>query len=35
VGDIVTLEGKIVLDQDFGYGYKYELLMEDAKIIKK
>jgi hypothetical protein len=31
VGDIITLEGKIVLDKDFGYGYFYNVLMEDAK----
>jgi hypothetical protein len=31
VGEIVTLEGKIVLDKDFGYGYFYNVLMEDAK----
>lgn len=30
VGDIITLEGKVVLDKDFGYGYKYDLLLEDA-----
>lgn len=30
VGDIVTLEGKIALDKDFGYGYKYDVLLEDA-----
>ncbi|MEI6574946.1 MAG: hypothetical protein WCO63_02085 [Bacteroidota bacterium] len=35
VGDVVTLEGKIVLDQDFGYGYKYEILLSDAKVVKK
>jgi len=34
VGDIVVLEGKITLDKDLGYGYFYEVLMEDAKIIK-
>jgi cell wall assembly regulator SMI1 len=31
VGDIITFEGKIVLDKDFGYGYVYNVLMEDAK----
>jgi hypothetical protein len=31
VGDVVTFEGQIVLDKDFGYGYKYDILMEDAK----
>lgn len=34
VGDIVVLEGKITLDKDFGYGYFYELIMEDSKIIQ-
>jgi hypothetical protein len=33
VGDIVTFEGQIVLDKDFGYGYKYDVLMEDAKAL--
>ena len=30
VGDIVTLEGKVVLGKDFGYGYVYDVLLEDA-----
>ena len=30
VGDVVTLTGKIVLNKDFGYGYFYDILMEDA-----
>ena len=34
VGDTVTLEGIIVLDKDFGSGYKYKLLMENAKLIE-
>ncbi len=34
VGDVVTIEGTIVLDKDFGYGYTYEVLMEDGKIIQ-
>ncbi len=33
VGDIVYLEGKVVLNKDFGYGYFFEVMMEDA--IKK
>lgn len=33
IGDIVTFEGKIILDKDFGYGYKYDVLMENAKLI--
>jgi hypothetical protein len=31
VGEIITFEGRIVLDKDFGYGYFYNVLMEDAK----
>lgn len=30
VGDIVTLEGKITLNKDFGYGYFYEVIMEEV-----
>lgn len=33
-GDIVTLEGVIALEKDFGYGYKYDVLMEEAKAVK-
>jgi hypothetical protein len=32
VGDIVTFEGKIALNRDFGAGYSYEVLMEQAKL---
>lgn len=32
VGDIVTFEGKIVLNKDFGAGYAYDVLMEDAEL---
>jgi hypothetical protein len=34
VGDNITVEGVITLDKDFGFGYFYEVLMEDAKINK-
>jgi hypothetical protein len=34
VGDIVTLEGKITLDKDFGYGYFYKIIMEDGVIAR-
>ena len=30
IGDNVVFEGKIALDKDFGYGYSYKILMEDA-----
>jgi hypothetical protein len=31
LGDIVVFEGTIALNKDFGSGYSYELLMEEAK----
>jgi len=31
VGDIVTFEGKITLDKDFGAGYFYDVIMENAR----
>ena len=30
VGDVVVVEGKIALNKDFGAGYKYDVIMEDA-----
>jgi hypothetical protein len=32
VGDLVTAQGTVVLDKDFGYGYKYVVLIEDAEV---
>ena len=32
-GVVITVKGKISLDRDFGYGYFYEVIMEDAEII--
>ena len=32
--EVVTFEGTIGLDKDFGYGYFYPLIMEDARIVK-
>ena len=32
VGDIVTFEGKLVLNKDFGYGYFYKVLLTEAKL---
>lgn len=34
VDELVTFEGTITLNKDFGYGYSYELIMEDAKLVK-
>ena len=33
VGDTITFEGKIILDKDFGYGYFYNVLMEEGKSV--
>ncbi len=32
VGDIVTVEGVLAVDKDFGYGYLYDLIIEEAKL---
>lgn len=32
VGDVITATGTVAVDKDFGAGYRYELLLEDAKI---
>jgi transcriptional regulator with PAS, ATPase and Fis domain len=34
VGSVVTLEGVLAVDKDFGYGYKYDVILEDSKVIK-
>lgn len=34
VGDIINIKGKLIIDKDFGYGYFYEILIEEGKIIK-
>jgi len=33
LGEVVAFEGKITLNKDFGAGYKYEIIMEEARII--
>jgi hypothetical protein len=32
VGDVITVKGTIYKDKDFGAGYKYNVIMEDASI---
>ena len=32
IGDLVVVKGVLNLDRDFGMGYKYEILVEDAEI---
>jgi hypothetical protein len=33
IGEIVTFEGKIALNKDFGAGYSYAIIMEEARIL--
>ena len=34
VGQVLTIEGIIALNRDFGYGYSYEVLLEKAIVAK-
>jgi hypothetical protein len=34
VGDVVTVEGKVAVDKDFGAGYFYPVIVEDAAVMK-
>jgi hypothetical protein len=34
VGDVVTIKGTIAVDKDFGSGYAYPVMIEDAKVAK-
>ncbi|WP_396171725.1 hypothetical protein [Flavobacterium sp.] len=34
VDDVVSFKGKVVLNKDLGSGYKYEVLIEDAVLVK-
>lgn len=34
VGDIVTIAGTVVVDKDFGHGYRYDVLIEEARLVK-
>jgi hypothetical protein len=34
VGDVVTAKGVIAVDKDFGSGYAYPVMIEDAKVAK-
>jgi hypothetical protein len=33
-GAIITVKGKVSLDRDFGAGYRYDLIVEDAVLAK-
>jgi len=34
VGEVVTARGTLHKDRDFGYGYRYEMIMEDASLTR-
>ena len=34
IDEIVIIEGKLALDKDYGYGYKYPVIVEDARLVK-
>lgn len=35
VNDVVTFEGKVTLNKDFGSGYSYDIILEEAKLVSK
>jgi hypothetical protein len=35
VGDVILVEGLVSVDKDFGAGYKYDVIVEKAKILEK
>ena len=35
LGSVLTVEGVIALNKDFGSGYRYDILMEGAEIVSK
>jgi len=35
VGDTVVVSGKLTVAKDYGYGYKYDVIIEDASITKE
>lgn len=34
VGQVLTIEGILAANRDFGYGYSYEILLEEATVVK-
>lgn len=33
-GHVVTMKGKVVLNKDFGAGYRYDILLEDGELVR-
>jgi len=34
IGDVITVKGKVALNKDFGAGYVYAIIVENAELIK-
>ena len=34
IDDVITMEGKVAAKKDFGAGYRYEVIIEEAKVIR-
>lgn len=34
VGDVITITGTVAVDKDFGAGYRYPIIVEEAKVTK-
>ncbi|MBW2184028.1 MAG: hypothetical protein JRF49_09225, partial [Deltaproteobacteria bacterium] len=32
IGDIILVRGRIAINKDFGFGYKYDIIIEDANV---
>jgi len=35
VGDTITITGTVAIDKDFGAGYRYPIIVEEAKVVKE
>lgn len=35
VGQVITVEGKVALNKDFGAGYSYKVMLENGKVLSK
>jgi hypothetical protein len=35
IGDIVTVTGTVAIDKDFGAGYRYPIIVEEAKVVRQ
>jgi len=35
IGDIVTFKGTVILNKDFGYGYIYDIVLEEGELLEQ